>query len=272
MERIYPYFSRAGLTEVGAVPFASCLPLLECRAKLRIPENAASVIICALPYYTGEWQNRNLSRYAIVQDYHKIAMQLLTPVCEALTQDFGAKFEPFCDNSPIREVDAAARAGLGVIGEHSLLIHPRYGSWVFLAEIVTDLPVAFTEQPPKHCISCGKCRAACPAKVIQGGKIDAAHCLSDITQRKKDLTPDEAALVRKGRLLWGCDRCQEVCPYNRTAEKTPIAAFWEEIVPQLRREDLTAAVKSRAFGFRGPKPLLRNFDILEQAEDFSEIE
>ena len=71
MNRIRPYLEEAGLTETGAVPFASCLPLLECRAKSRLPENARSVIVCAFPYYTGEWEGRNLSRYAIVPDYHR---------------------------------------------------------------------------------------------------------------------------------------------------------------------------------------------------------
>ncbi|MGI5894221.1 MAG: epoxyqueuosine reductase [Candidatus Merdivicinus sp.] len=265
MDRIRPYLQEAGITEAGSVPFASCLPLLECRAKARLPQNAASVIICALPYYTGEWPGRNLSRYAIVPDYHTVSMQLLKPVCERLTADFGAKFEPFADNSPIREVDAAARAGLGVVGENGLLLTTRYGSWVFLAEIVTDLSLSYTEQPVKHCIACGNCRKACPSGCITDGKIDPDRCLSAITQTKRDLTPEEIALIRKGGLIWGCDRCQEVCPYNQHAEETPLSAFREEIHPVFTSDDLDGSLKTRACGFRGPKPLQRNLEILKTA-------
>ena len=262
MNRIRPYLEAAGLTEAGAVPFASCLPLLECRAKARLPEKAAAVIVCALPYYTGEWEGRNLSRYAIVPDYHRVAAALLEPVCGRLAADFGAQFVPFADNSPIREVDAAARAGLGAVGEHGLLIHPRYGSWVFLAEIVTDLPLCYTDQPVQRCPSCGACRRACPAGCIGEGGFDPARCLSAVTQKKGELTPEEKALVKTGGLVWGCDRCQEVCPLNRGAEQTPLPVFWEDVRPVLREEEVNAGVRERAYGFRGPKPLLRNLEIL----------
>lgn len=266
MKRIRPYLLKAGLTETGAVPFESCLPLLECRAKSRLPENAASVILCALPYYTGEWEGRNLSRYAIVPDYHRVAVELLEPVCLRLAEDFGAEFVPFADNSPIREVDAAVRAGLGVLGQNGLLLNPRYGSWVFLAEIVTDLPLEYTERAIENCIGCGVCAKACPGECISPEKFEIDHCLSAITQVKRDLSPEETQLVKKGGLVWGCDRCQEVCPYNKKAEKTPLSAFLQEIHPVLRREEIDKGVKERAYGFRGPKPLLRNLEILESTD------
>lgn len=266
MNRIRPYLEEAGLTETGAVPFASCLPLLECRAKTRLPEKARSVIVCAFPYYTGEWEGRNLSRYAIVPDYHRAALGLLTPVCEKLRRDFSAEFVPFADNSPIREADAALRAGLGVLGENSLLISTRYGSWVFLGEIVTDLPLEYTEQPVKKCMGCGACAKACPGGCISHGKIEESRCLSAITQTKRDLTPEETELVKQGGLVWGCDRCQEVCPHNKNAEKTPLPAFLADVRPVLSREDVAAGVKERAYGFRGPKPLLRNLEILKTTD------
>lgn len=266
MNRIRPYLQKAGLTECGAVPFESCLPLLECRAQSRLPENARSVILCAFPYYTGEWEGRNLSRYAIVPDYHRVAMDLLTPICSQLAENFSAQFVPFADNSPIREVDAALRAGLGVLGANSLLINPRYGSWVFLGEIVTDLPMEYTEQPAKRCIGCGACAKACPGQCIQRGKIEESRCLSAITQVKRELSTEESSLVKQGGLVWGCDRCQEVCPYNKKVEKTPLSAFLEDIRPVLCRKDIAAGVKERAYGFRGPKPLLRNLEILESTD------
>lgn len=264
MERMRPFLEEAGITEAGAVSFESCLPLLPCRATLRLPEKAASVVICAFPYYTGEWKGRNLSRYAIVPDYHRVIASLLEPVCERLAEAFpGHRFVSFADNSPVREVDAAARAGLGVVGENGLLLHKRYGSWVFLGEIVTDLPLSFPEQPAERCIGCGACKRNCPSGCIGSGTVDASACLSAVTQRKGELLPEEIRLVQKGGLVWGCDRCQEVCPYNRDVPETPLSSFREKIHPVLRREEVTAAVKTKAYGFRGPKPLLRNLDILQ---------
>ena len=263
MERVRPYLQKAGITEAGAVSFSSCLPLLECRAKARLPENARSVIVCAFPYYTGEWEGRNLSRYAIVPDYHRVIVSLLEPVCRQLAADFGEAFVPFADNSPIREVDAAARAGLGAVGENGLLLNPRYGSWVFLGEMVTSMSLDHTEQPVRRCIRCGACQKACPAGCISGGRIDAGRCLSAVTQKKGALSPEEEALVKAGGLVWGCDRCQEVCPCNRGAKKTPLPAFWEDIRPAFRPE-VAPSVRERACGFRRPGPLLRNLQLTAQ--------
>ena len=269
MNRFRPFFEAAGIPLVGAVSFESCFPLLECRALSRIPKEAKTVFVCGFPYYVGEFPERNLSRYAIVPDYHKVAGELLENVCSRLREAFPGEFQWFADNSPIREVDAAVRAGLGVLGKNGLLLHPEYGSWLFLGTIVTDLPAELTEPEPKRCIGCDSCKRACPAGCIGDTGPDPARCLSAITQKKGDLTPEEEALVKKGGLLWGCDVCQEVCPYNRSPKLTPISAFREDIHPILLREEMTKEIRMRACGFRGPKPLLRNDAILrgEAPED-----
>ena len=139
MERIFPVLSRLGIPDAGAVSFSGCLPLLPCRAAERLPENAKSVIVCVFPYYTEDDGPRNISRYAAVPDYHRVAGELLERACQELSGMFPNTFVSFADNSPIREVDAALRAGHGVLGKNSLLIHPVYGSWVFLGAIVTDM-------------------------------------------------------------------------------------------------------------------------------------
>ena len=148
MNRFRPFFEAAGIPLVGAVSFESCFPLLECRALSRIPKEAKTVFVCGFPYYVGEFPERNLSRYAIVPDYHKVAGELLENVCSRLREAFPGEFQWFADNSPIREVDAAVRAGLGVLGKNGLLLHPEYGSWLFLGTIVTDLPAELTETEP----------------------------------------------------------------------------------------------------------------------------
>jgi len=251
-----------GIPDCGTASFAECLPLLPCRAAERLPDNARTVIVCIFPYKTPD-QPRNISRYAMVQDYHRVAGDMLQQLTERLITLYpDYRFAYFADNSPIREVDAALRAGLGVLGRNSLLIHPKYGSWVFIGEIVTDLPVDLPDHEKKDCIGCGLCEKSCPGGALANGKVDTLHCLSDITQRKGDLTAEEAELVKKGGSLWGCDICSEVCPMNRDSSLTPIPAFLTDIKPVLTREDLTRAVRFRAYGFRGPAPLRRNYTLL----------
>lgn len=153
----------------GICSFEQILPCLECRAKQRIPQDAASVLVCLFPYYTGEHKERNISRYAMVTDYHMIAGEYLNRFCKALQEVFPQnQFEPFTDNSPIREVSAAFHAGLGRRGKNGLILHPKYGSYVFIGEVVTDL-VLQPDQPlnPGECIGCGKCQKVCPQGALR---------------------------------------------------------------------------------------------------------
>lgn len=143
--------------------------LLECRAKARIPQRAKSVIVCLFPYHVAEPQRRNISRYAMVEDYHIVAGNMLKAACERLKSAFPEnEFVFFTDNSPIREVSSAVRAGLGVLGKNGLLIHPKYGSFVFIGEIVTDLTVPGAKANGM-CIGCGRCAAAWSGRCDQSG-------------------------------------------------------------------------------------------------------
>ena len=261
MKRILPVLHRLGIPDAGAASFSSCLPLLDCRAVERLPLHPASVIVCIFPYLTLEDGPRNLSRYAVVPDYHRVAGEMLQTACEQLSAALGGTFVSFVDNSPIREVNAALRAGLGVLGRHSLLIHPAYGSWVFLGSIVTDLVVEWPEHPITSCLDCGRCISACPSGCIGKTGPDPARCVSAITQKRGELTPEEKELVQKGGLLWGCDICQQVCPMNQKAALTPLDRFVRE-KSFLTAGDLTRAVRFHAYGFRGPGPLRRNFRLL----------
>ena len=262
MEKIRAVFEKTGITEVGAVSFESVFPLLECRAKSRLPENAKTVIVALFPYYIGEFEKRNFSRYAIVTDYHNVAGEKLRKICEELSKKYPFSFVPFVDNSPVREVDAAVRAGLGMLGENSLLINPEYGSYVFIGTIVTDMELDFKEYPVTKCIGCGECKKACPSGCITDGKVDKTRCLSDITQKKGELTEEEISLVEKGKSLWGCDICQEVCPMQ-TNKKTPIKEFYTDNKAFLELSDLTKeAIKDKAYSFRGEKPLVRNYELI----------
>ena len=252
----------------GSVDFAELLPLLECRAKGRLPANAQSVLVCLFPYYTQEQEKRNISRYAVVEDYHVVVINCLTEVCEALSERFAPHiFVPFTDNSPIREVDAAIKAGLGMRGKNQLLIHPVYGSYVFIGEIVTDMVIPSETQLPIECMGCGRCILACPGGAIGENGIDREKCLSHITPKKGELTEQEIRMIKSGNLIWGCDICQEVCPHNQNVQPTAVPGFQDNQIAEVAYSQIKELVKTRAFGFRGSKVVERNYEILYGKQD-----
>lgn len=230
--------------------------LLPCRAAARLPENSKSVICALFPYNLGEYKNRTISRYACVADYHDAVSESLERVCAELREKYaGGSFEPFVDNSPIPEVRAAALAGLGRVGENGLLINEKYGSWVFIGAIVTDIEFECTGGEVKGCLKCGLCRIACP-----NGSLDKEQCLSKITQKKGELTPAERELMKKHNTAWGCDICQEVCRMNKNAVIAPFKGFLEfPAVPFLEIEN----DGMRAYNYRGRKVVARNIEIIK---------
>lgn len=255
----------------GICSFEQILPCLECRAKQRIPQDAASVLVCLFPYYTGEHKERNISRYAMVTDYHMIAGEYLNRFCKALQEVFPQnQFEPFTDNSPIREVSAAFHAGLGRRGKNGLILHPKYGSYVFIGEVVTDL-VLQPDQPlnPQECIGCGKCQNVCPQGALQSdGSVCLERCRSHITQKKGELTDWEIGQIQDGGLIWGCDICNDVCPMNQEAKVlTPVPEFLESAVAVLDAQIAERLLKTRAYNYRGKKTILRNIQLLEGANE-----
>ena len=260
--RLARAFSENGVTAWGVCAFDAVRDrLLPCRAATRLPKEAQSVILALFPYrFPEDGAPRNLSRYAAVNDYHVAALAVMERVADALRQT-GAEAAVFCDNSPIPEVAAAATAGLGVIGENGLLLNDTFGSYVFIAEIVTDLPLPATGQHAARCCGCGRCAAACPAKCV-GAADKPTRCLSAITQKKGDLTEEEARLVKDGGLVWGCDRCQEVCPHNAAAEIAPHPCF-TEYTPWLSAADLDRAdLRKKPYGWRGAAVVRRNLEIV----------
>ena len=255
----------------GICSFEQILPCLECRAKQRIPQDAASVLVCLFPYYTGEHKERNISRYAMVTDYHMIAGEYLNRFCKALQEVFPQnQFEPFTDNSPIREVSAAFHAGLGRRGKNGLILHPKYGSYVFIGEVVTDL-VLQPDQPlnPGECIGCRKCQNVCPQGALQSdGSVCLERCRSHITQKKGELTDWEIGQIQDGGLIWGCDICNDVCPMNQEAKVlTPVPEFLESTVAVLDAQIAERLLKTRAYNYRGKKTILRNIQLLEGAHE-----
>lgn len=255
---------------IAAMPYAACRVLRPYLVERLAPFAPQTAILFLMPYFAG--RTENLSCYASALDYHAYMKGLFARVCPKLEEKSGYRFVGFADHSPIDERHAAAAAGLGLVGDNGLLIHPRYGSFVFIGELLTDAPPAAVgasePQPAKPCRGCGACARACPSGCLGG---NGAECLSAITQKKGELTAQEQALVRAGGSVWGCDRCQLVCPHNADAMReenyTPIAFFREKRIPRLTAPMLAAMSEeefaARAFSFRGREPLLRNLSLLD---------
>lgn len=260
-----------GLTLHGLTPFAPLEDhLLPCRAASRLPEKPCAAVMILFPYRFPEQGQRNLSRYACVPDYHEAAGTVLEHTARRLGQEFpGFSFVPFIDNSPLPEVEAAARAGLGVIGDNGLLIHPLYGSYVFIGEIVTDLLLDPVGREPEGCLHCGRCARACPGDCLISPGGDRTHCLSALSQKKGELTPQEERLLLEGGLVWGCDRCQEVCPLNAETRCAPHPCFGGRYRPVLTREDLED-LEGKAYGWRGRKVPERNLRLFEEGNHVSQ--
>ena len=226
--------------------------LLDCRAKSRIPKNAKTVIMAFFPYRVKKERPQNISRYAAVGDYHKICGDFLNRAVSSLKKEFPEKsFEYFVDNSPIPEVYAASAAGLGIVGDNGLLITPRYGSFVFLGSIVTDMEIS-CENRYTECMHCGFCRNACPVC------LDKSRCLSAISQKKGELSADERESLKANGIVWGCDICAEVCPFNKAVDYSNIKEFSESYKDRFSYdEDITG----RAYEWRGHATVQRNYLI-----------
>ena len=240
--------------------------ILPCRAAKRIPDGAQSILVALFPYYLGEsaYADSNISRYAVVPDYNDFMQLFLRQAAQQLEADFpGERFEAFCGNSPLPEVYAAVRAGLGTRGKNGLLLTERYGSWVFIGEIVTTRAFPAAQRELQLCDGCDLCIRACPTGALTSDAFHADRCLSAITQQKQPLTAEQEALIRETGCAWGCDICQKACPRNRGAQKTEIRLFLEGAKLRAEHgEDLSG----RAYGWRGAKVIERNLSLLDEKD------
>ena len=225
-----------------------------------------SVILFLVPYFVSVPQN--LSIYAASLDYHIYIRDVTDRLIGKLKEIFpNANFKGYGDHSPIDERDAALRGGLGILGDSGLLINEKYGTYVFIGDIVTDVDSSklggAVNNDIEYCHHCGSCRKACPTGILRGC---SDSCLSAITQRKGELNENEIELMRKFNTVWGCDVCQTACPYNKTPSITPIEFFHKDRIDLITTDVLSSLSKDefrrRAFGWRGRQVVQRNLELL----------
>ena len=198
---------------------------------------ARSVIVCALNYNTAYPHTADcddpgrgwISRYAWGSaDYHRLVMQRLRRVEARLRREIAdPRLETRCyvDTGPVVERVFAAYAGLGWIGKNTCLINQRLGSWLFLGVILTALELAPDLPAPDRCGSCTRCIDACPTQAfVAPRELDATRCISYLTIEKRGPIPEELR-AGMGNHVFGCDICQDVCPWNRKAPASSIAEF-----------------------------------------------
>ena len=205
--------------------------------KLLENAEAHTVMVCAFSYYHPETQSPDAARiamYAHGSDYHEVLRQRLQTI-KTLLESEGCSARICVDSAPLMERYWAVRAGIGFIGRNRMLIVPHMGSYLFLAEIITDAPVEPDEPCTLSCGDCGRCTAACPGGALRSpGGFDSRLCLSYLTiEHRGDLPATLTAsdgtprplCKALGNRVYGCDECQRVCPHNANPPETAIAEF-----------------------------------------------
>lgn len=203
-----------------------------------------------------------IARYAWGGDYHVHFRELLTKLGAAIQRRIGSdlSFRAFTDAVPLLERGFAAEAGLGFIGKNSLLIRPRTGSFFFIGEIVVNFDVDWTPEPTSAggCGECSRCMDLCPTGAIVGPAIvDARKCVSYLTIEKRGLhTPEERSAI--GEWVFGCDVCQDVCPFNHTAKKDSR----EPAIPEFAKSSGVGPLLdlSEVLGIRTTKEFKKRFE------------
>lgn len=234
-----------------------------------VSREVGSALVMCVPYYSGVPEN--ISAYACSRDYHLYFERLFDRIIPRLRELYPEhSFYGFADHSPISEVNAAAVAGLGVIGDNHLFITKKYSSFVFLGEVISDMPAEAWGMPlyggeVRRCEGCGACSRGCP----EG--LDVTSCLSALTQKKGELDEGERARLTEHGIAWGCDRCQNVCPHTKRAAAsgsiyTPIEFFYEHRMDSIDLDALWSMSDeeffSRAYSWRGRETIARNLKIL----------
>ncbi len=247
----------------------------------KLVEGAKSVISLMYNYYPEQTQEDpeapKISRYAYGKDYHFVLKHKLKSLLYFIQEQIGeVNGRCFVDSAPVLERDWAKRSGVGWVGKNTLMINPKAGSYYFLAELILDLDLVYDHPIKDYCGTCTRCIDACPTEAIAPGGylVDGSKCISYFTIELKEALP-ESYRGKFENWMFGCDICQEVCPWNRFSKPHTEPAFephpellsmkkedWEELTEEVFRELFRkSAVKRTKFA-----GLKRNIEFLK-AED-----
>ncbi|PCJ98069.1 MAG: tRNA epoxyqueuosine(34) reductase QueG [Flavobacteriaceae bacterium] len=221
----------------------------------KLVEGSKSVISLLLNYYPDEKQVENtfkVSKYAYGQDYHHIIKSKLKQLQEFISEEIGAVHgRAFVDSAPVLDKAWAAKSGLGWIGKHSNLLTQQVGSFYFIAELIVDLELNYDFPATDHCGTCTACIDACPTEaIVEPYVVDGSKCISYFTIELKNEIPNEF----NGKFddwMFGCDVCQDVCPWNRFSKphKEPLFNPNPELLSMTKKdwEEITEDVFKKVF-------------------------
>lgn len=243
----------------------------------KLVEGSKSVISLLLNYFPSERQNPDsykISKYAYGMDYHYVIKDKLKNLLHFIQEEIGEVHgRAFVDSAPVLDKAWAAKSGLGWIGKNSNLLTQQVGSFYFVAELIVDLELEYDTPVTDHCGTCTACIDACPTEaIVQPYVVDGSKCISYLTIELKNEIPSEF----EGKLdewMFGCDVCQDVCPWNRFSKShreplfdpnTELLSFtkkdWEEITEDVFKKvfQKSAVKRTKLSGLR------RNIDFLKE--------
>jgi epoxyqueuosine reductase len=202
----------------------------------KLVEGAKSVISVILNYYPANTQEDRdapvISKYAYGEDYHKVIKKKLILLLHYINETISTtKGRAFVDSAPVLDRAWAARAGLGWIGKNTSLISPKIGSFIFIGSLIIDIPLVCDNAINNYCGDCNRCIQACPTgAIVKPNVLDARRCISYLTiENKGDIDPGYRNKFKNR--VFGCDICQDVCPWNQKAVPTHVKEF--EPLPEL---------------------------------------
>lgn len=220
----------------------------------KLVDGAKSVITLLFNYYPGERQREDapqVSKYAYGEDYHEVIRARLKTMLARMQEQFGqVQGRGFVDSAPVLERAWAQRSGLGWIGKNGNLIHKQAGSFFFIATLITDLELEYDGPVADFCGTCRRCLDACPTSaIVAPGVVDGSRCISYFTIELKEQLIPEQMQGKFDNWFFGCDTCQDVCPWNRFSKAHNEAAFtplpeilnfstsdWEEMTEETFKE------------------------------------
>lgn len=239
-------------------------------------DGAKSVISLLLNYYPSEVQNPDsykISKYAYGEDYHFVIKDKLKQLLAFIQEEIGeVNGRAFVDSAPVLDKAWAAKSGLGWVGKNANLITQKVGSFYFIAELIVDIELEYDTPTTDHCGTCTKCIDACPTDaIVSPYVVDGSKCISYFTIELKDNLPEEM----KGKFndwMFGCDVCQDVCPWNRFSKphqeplfipKPELLEFSKRDWQEITKETFNKVFKNSAVKRTKFEGLMRNIDFLK---------